>query len=91
MQPDEMIAASANAVARKVGGETVLLDLESGTYFGLNAVGSFIWALIEKEPHSLASLAEAVAADFDVTRDEALRDITALAQSLAENGLLKSD
>jgi len=86
-----MIAASANAVARKVGGETVLLDLESGTYFGLNAVGSFIWALIEKEPRSLASLAEAVAADFDVTRDEALRDITALAQSLAEHGLLKSD
>ncbi len=89
MQPEEMIAASANAVAREVGGETVLLDLDSGTYFGLNAVGGFIWSLIEKEPRSLAALADAVAADFDVTHDEALRDVTALAQAFAEHELLK--
>jgi len=91
MQPHDLIAASPNAVARNIGGETVLLHLDSGTYFGLNGVGSFIWSRIEKEPHSLAALADAVEAEFDVTRDEALKDITALAQNLDEQGLLKDN
>ena len=88
MQPSDTIAASPDVVAREVGGEIVLLHLDSGTYFGLNAVGSFIWSIIEQEPRSIAELADAVTANFAVERDEALQDILALAQSLSENGLL---
>jgi len=30
-------------VSREIEGETVLLNLESGRYFGLNAVGTRVW------------------------------------------------
>ena len=33
-------------MGRVVGSEIVLLDLTSGTYFGLDAVGARIWQLI---------------------------------------------
>ena len=32
-----------DVIARTVGDETILLDLQSGTYFTLNRVGSVIW------------------------------------------------
>lgn len=88
MQSTDTIAASPNAVAREVNGETILLELESGTYSGLNSTGSFIWSLIEKEPHTLEQLAVLVEASFEISKPEALKDVTALAQALAENGLL---
>ena len=37
---DSTITVGKNAVFRDLDGEAVILDLESGTYFGLNDVGT---------------------------------------------------
>jgi len=33
-------------ICRELSGETVLLNLESGVYYGLDAVGTRVWQLI---------------------------------------------
>jgi hypothetical protein len=49
MNLNDTFSVSAQVMARRVGNETVLLDLASGTYFGLDPVGARIWQLIGKE------------------------------------------
>lgn len=88
MQLSDKVAISENVVAREVSGETVLLNLETGTYFGLNAVGGRIWALVEAQPRTLAEVRDVVQQEFDVTAEEAERDLLQLAADLSEHGLL---
>lgn len=46
MNPSERINIPAHVMAREVGDETVILDLATGTYFGLDEVGGRIWQLL---------------------------------------------
>ena len=39
---------SKDAVCRDLDGEAVILDLSAGIYFGLNAVGTRMWQLIDR-------------------------------------------
>ena len=53
MELSLVVSASDDVVAREVAGETVLLNLASGTYFGLNETGTLIWELIEEDSITL--------------------------------------
>ena len=46
MNLNQSIALSRQVISHEVSGETVILDLESECYFGLDAVGTRIWQLI---------------------------------------------
>ena len=39
---------SPDVVFRDLDGEAVILDLVSGTYFGLNEVGTRVWRLVDE-------------------------------------------
>jgi hypothetical protein len=84
---DTTIAPSPDVVGRVVGGELVLLDLESATYFGLNEVGSRMWTLMG-ELDSLRQVCDAVSREYDVPRVQLERDVLALAHELHGKGLL---
>ena len=45
MNLNQTITLSPDVISQEVSGETVLLDLESENYFGLDAVGTRIWQL----------------------------------------------
>lgn len=89
MTPDQRIERADDIVAREVGGETVLLDLEAGAYFGLNAVGGRIWEMLENGPRSLAELCDALEQEFSVERATLEADVAALAADLQANGLAR--
>ena len=42
------LTPSEQAIESSVGDETVLLNLENGTYYGLDPVGTRIWALLKQ-------------------------------------------
>lgn len=88
MKLSDPIAVSPDVVAREVGGEVMLLDLVSGTYFGLNSVGARIWQVLEDEGGTLSDACDVIAAEYDVSREELERDVLDLAEKLVENGLL---
>ena len=79
----------AHVVAREVMGEVVLLDLGSGTYFGLDPVGARIWELASGG-QALGRVAETIVAEFDVAREVAEADILRLAAELAERDLVRA-
>ena len=89
MDPNSKIIVSEDVVARVVGGEAILLNLSTGTYFGLNPVGSRVWELLEEEDLSLAKVCEQIADEFSAPLDVVTDDITALIGSLKQNDLLE--
>lgn len=72
---------SPDVVSRVLDGEAVLLDLASGTYFGLNEVGTRVWELLE-QPRTPAELRAALLAEFDVSEDVLARDLEELLGTL---------
>lgn len=78
---------SDKAMARRVGDEIVILDVDSGRYFGLNEVGAFIWDRIEPGVDR-AELIAAVVAAYDVDTQQAEGDINDLLSDLTDRGLI---
>jgi hypothetical protein len=77
----------AQVMARQVGDETVILDLGSGTYFGLDPVGARIWQLIG-EGKTLGEICDTMLDEFEVTREALERDVIDLADKLLEQKLI---
>ena len=74
-------------MSRPVGDETVLLDLASGMYFGLDGVGKRIWESVSGGK-SLAETADAIVAEYEVGEEQARSDVIDFAKRLVERGLL---
>ena len=84
--PDRL-TTSSDVVVRQVGGETVLLDIVSGTYFGLDPVGARVWQLIESGECTLGDACDRIGTEYEVPRDVLEQDVFALAEKLVEHGL----
>lgn len=87
MNFDSAFVIRPQVVSRKVGDETVILALDSGTYFGLDPVGTRVWCLIEVGK-SLGQVCDLVIEEYDVQRDILERDLLALIGDLLENKLI---
>ena len=87
MKLSDKITIPAQVMARQVGQETVILDLASGTYFGLDPVGARIWQLMV-EGKTLAEACEAMLAEYDVTAEKIELDVLALTQELSAKQLI---
>ena len=83
----DKVVVLAEVMARQIGEETVILDLKSGAYFGLEAVGSRIWELLAAGT-TLAEVCETVGGEYDVGREALERDVLELAAQLQREGLL---
>jgi hypothetical protein len=71
-----------------VEGEAVLLDLEGRILLGLNAVGSFLWPLLDGQ-RTVAALGDAVATRFGVAPERAREDVARFLGELQRKGLIR--
>lgn len=79
---------AAGSISTVLDGETVILDVESGIYSGLNEVGTVVWDLLENQV-SIADLREAILRDFDVSPEECSENLLSFLQELADNKLIE--
>nr|WP_298925198.1 PqqD family peptide modification chaperone [uncultured Erythrobacter sp.] len=91
MNLNDRFVASEDVVAREVSGETVLLDLTNGQYFGLDPVGGRIWELLSEKPRSLSAVCDTIESEYDAPRETIEADILALAADLAERDLIVAE
>jgi len=75
-------------MARTVGDETVILDLASGTYFGLDPVGARMWDLMG-EGMTLAEVCDRMLDEYEVSRDQLEGDTLRLGEELQRQGLIQ--
>ena len=91
MSKDRAILPHPDVIWREVDGEVVLLNVGTGQYFGLDAVGSEVWILLQSagpKGAKLDTLCSMVTGQFEVDSSTAERDLTALITDLLAQQLL---
>lgn len=74
-------------LSRRLEGETVLLDLDTGHYFDLDETGGRVWdALLAERP--AAALVRELAAEFDAPVERIADDVAGLLGELERAGLV---
>jgi hypothetical protein len=68
--------------------ETVMLDIERGTYFGVQEVGKAIWDHLE-HPTTVDDLCSHLMDEFEVDRDTCLEQVQAFLGDLLEHRLIE--
>jgi hypothetical protein len=87
MNLDQTVAFSERVISQEVSGETVILDLESECYFGLDDVGTRIWQLI-RDRGELRAIYDTLLDEYDVEASRLRTDLEALISEACERGLI---
>ena len=72
---------------QEAGGTTVLLSLEAGQYYSLNAVGGRAWALCDGS-RKVSEIAGVLGGQFDASTETIERDLLELFNDLAHENLV---
>lgn len=75
-------------VHRDLEGELVLLNLNTGVYFGLDPVGTRIWHLLQNQ-HSLQQVLNTLLLEYEVTDAQCGQDLLDLITQLLSKGLVR--
>jgi hypothetical protein len=83
----DRVSVRPGVLSRQVGEETVILDVASGVYFGLNPVGARIWHLLS---HGMtpAELSAVMSQEYETELAELERDVLKLAEELSARELI---
>ncbi len=82
------VCAVKQQVSRDLAGEAVILHTTSGVYYGLDAVGARVWALVQ-EPVSVQKLRDTILAEYDVTPEQCETDLFTLLRRLEGEKLIE--
>jgi hypothetical protein len=86
----DALAVDEQVMFRQVDNEAVLLDLKSGTYFGLNDVGARAWQLIV-EHGTLSRVLDVLVKEYVAERAVVERDLLELGRQLVTHQLADVD
>ena len=82
-----MYLRNPDLIATDMDGDTVMMSVERGSYFGMGSVGSHAWTLLA-QPTTLAEMTRAICASFDVDESVCHTDLQKFMQELLKNGLV---
>ncbi len=82
------VRAAPEQVSSDVAGETVILELGRGVYYGLEDVGARVWDLL-REPRRVAEIRDVVVSEYEVDPERAGADLLRLLQEMESRGLVE--
>jgi hypothetical protein len=87
MTLSERFRASDDVVALELGGGTILHEQQTGNYFSLDRVGTYVWDKIQGHGSSLNEIVDFIASDFDASPEVIQKDVLELIDRLVEMNL----
>jgi hypothetical protein len=88
LSENSSVVAAKGQVSADLSGEVVILNLESGMYYGLDAVGARIWDLVQT-PRTVHDIRNILLDEYEVEAKRCEQDLLALLQSLIGEGLVE--
>lgn len=85
---DTPLVVPDDVIFRELDGEAIILNLATGIYFGLDEVGTRLWALLTASG-TLRHAVDVMAGEYDVDRPALERDVLELAGGLLDKGLVQ--
>jgi hypothetical protein len=88
LSESSVVVAIPDQASSEVAGEAVILNLKSGTYYGLNPVGARIWDLVQ-QPKTVEQVQTILLDEYDVEPEQCNRELRQVLQDLAHAGLIE--
>ena len=83
-----IISPTQGQISSELGDEAVILNLDSGVYYGLNEVGARVWELIQ-QPQSFSELLRVLLEEYDVSMEACRHDLTTMLLDLKSADLVE--
>jgi len=84
---NSIIQRNDDLVQAEIDGETVIMSIDNGEYYGLDIIASHIWKIIET-PLMISVICEKLAAEYDVTEETCLSDVLIFLNDMAEHNIV---
>ena len=88
VQKTSKVLAKPGHLATDLGNEMVIFNTQNEKYYGLNDVGTRVWALIQ-EPRTIDEIVGTIAKEYEVEPERFERDLTKLLQDLQSANLVE--
>ncbi len=85
---DWRITATSDALVSIIAGESVILNCQTESYFGLDHTGTRMWTALTTNA-SIQAAYESLGAEFDADKDLLRRDLLAFIEQLANRKLIE--
>src|SRR5688500_20354341 len=85
---DSVVVAAKDQVSCDLDGEAAVLNLATGTYYGLDRVGATIWQHIQK-PASVRAIGDAPVTQYEVDAATAKSDLVSFLTEMMHEGLVE--
>ena len=82
------VVVPQDVLVSDVGGESVLLNLKTEQYFGLDEVGTRMWRALT-ESTNIEQAYQTLLAEYDVPQQQLRQDLDELMDRLIQQGLLE--
>lgn len=83
-----VIRVTDTSLSTNIDNETVILEKESGKYYGLNTVATYIWEMLD-DSRTFAELRDALLEEYDVNRERCENDLKEVLSEMEEFGLIE--
>ena len=84
---NSVVSRKAGIIEAEIEGEVVALNMETGTCYGLNPVGSRIWHMLATSPR-ISDICKTLLAEYAVGADDCERQVLDLLEDLYAEGLI---
>jgi len=81
------VEISKDLVYQELDGEMVILEMKSGEYFGIDAIGSRIWQMLEKKVPPMV-MVETLKEEYEVEPDLCRQQVVTFLRELELNKLI---
>ncbi len=85
---ESKICRNEELVTSEIDGEVVMMSIDNGEYYGMDAIGSRIWELIDK-PTQVDQLIETLMAEFQVDRETCKHDVLVFLNDMSGSDVIK--
>ena len=81
------IEIGKDLVCQELDGEMVILDMHSGLYYGIDAVGTRIWQMLEQKVPP-ATMVDHLLEEYEIEANLCLQQVLAFLVDLKKNNLI---
>jgi len=83
-----VISVADSSVSADFEREAIILNSNTGLYYGLENVGARVWSLLQK-PITVLELIETVASEYEVETERCENDLNILLEEFVAEGLVE--
>ena len=85
---DYLEVNAERAAGDVIDGEAIIINLETGVYYSMQGIGGDVWSMIAAR-RSFGSMLDEIGGAYDVTADDARRDLEIVLEQLLDEGLVR--